>query len=76
MAVQFLELKAEDVAWALAPEEIPESVDPLDPDGEIRYFNYDDWRDMDDACRNEPPVEEEDIMTDYWNMKVDQVGQG
>jgi hypothetical protein len=46
----FQQITEEDVKGCIAAEEFPEDVDPRDPDDEVRYINYDNWRDLDDSC--------------------------
>lgn len=41
----FTDLKGQDLALS---EDLP-PINPNDPDDEIRYFNYNDWRDFQDA---------------------------
>ena len=43
------EAAVEQAHGALAPLDEPRDVNPLDPDDENRYFNYDAWRDEQDA---------------------------
>lgn len=75
---QFAVVTEDDVRGAVAPFEVPHDVNPLDPDDENWYFNYDNWRDEQDAeadlnCDEQVLFEEADF--DYHNHVVDQVSQ-
>lgn len=65
------ELTLDQAEGALAEQDVPRDVDPLDPDDEVRYINYDNWRDFEDSCLIED-TEFEDHMTEYYNCVVDQ----
>jgi hypothetical protein len=71
---QFIPVTKADVVGALASQEEPRDVNPLDPDDEVWYFNYDNWRDFEDAAAAENDIFEEDEL-DYQNHLVDQLSE-